>query len=92
MRLKLGMRVRMSAQGKSKWKHQVNNPHDDYGIINELFEDEEIYGEQAWEEGSESEDYFPYQVLWDNGNINSYRYGDLDPILPIPNKSLEDYL
>jgi hypothetical protein len=93
MYLKVGMRVKLSDRAKKHWQHSNDNPHDVYGDIVYVFTDEELAGEEEWLDGFADEDnHFPYGVDWDNGRTNSYRWLDLDPLLPLPNKSLEDYL
>lgn len=93
MYLQKGMRVKMSPRGESRWPNSTSNPHDMYGVLDSVDSEEEKEGEAEYEDGFEKEEnYSPYWVVWDNGQCNSYRWLDLQPILPDPDKTLEDYL
>ena len=93
MRLSLNMRVRLSERGRDKWRDDPSNPHSVFGVVESLYLEDEILGEREvdWEDNSD-EGYFPYHVAWDNGHLNSYRYGDLEPAIGLSNKSLEEYM
>lgn len=93
MRLPVGTAVRLSSRGKEKWANTLSNPHNAVGIIKYFYEEDYEHGLAEFESGHlEEENYFPFSVEWDNGRPNVYRYGDLEPLVDLSHKNLEDYL
>lgn len=91
--LPVGTRVVMSSRGKGKWLDFINNPHNMEGVVDRFDEGDYLLGEQLYDEGDyDEESYFPFGVKWDNGQYNSYRYGDLEPAIDLSSKKLEDYM
>lgn len=92
MRLLVGMKVRMSKRGRDKWYDSDSNPHNTFGRVQYVAQQDEIFGEEDvdWEDNSD-ENWFPYSVVWDTGHENSYRYGDLD-VTPPTVTSLKEYI
>jgi len=64
--MKIGDRVKMSADGKTRWPHRGNNPHDLEGKVESV----------SYSYGAE----LPILVRWDNGNTNSYGETHLEVI------------
>lgn len=78
MTLPVGTRVRMSSIGKAHYKNCRANPHDMLGVL------EKSYRGSAFR--------LPYYVIWGNGCGNAYGPNEIEPVIDVSSKSLEDYL